>query len=96
MDKKTPSTRKRTTTAKATTATKPAKSAAAAPRTRKPAAPKAIVTPLVREGWNPSHEDIALRAHVLYEQSGWQPGREQEFWFEAERQLRDEALERIA
>ena len=35
-------------------------------------------------------EDIALRAHSLYEQSGYQKGREVEFWLEAERQLRED------
>lgn len=37
-----------------------------------------------------THEDIALRAHSLYEQSGYQSGREVEFWLEAERQLRED------
>ena len=36
------------------------------------------------------HEDIALRAHSLYVQSGHQTGREVEFWLEAERQLRED------
>lgn len=38
----------------------------------------------------PSHEEIALRARDLYERSGCQPGRDEEFWLEAERQLRQE------
>jgi DUF2934 family protein len=37
-----------------------------------------------------THEVIALRAHSLYEQSGFQSGREVEFWLEAERQLRED------
>lgn len=37
---------------------------------------------------SPSHESIALRAHELYEQSGFQGGRELEFWLEAERELK--------
>jgi hypothetical protein len=37
---------------------------------------------------SPSHEAIALRAHELYVQSGFQGGRELEFWLEAERQLK--------
>ena len=37
-----------------------------------------------------THEAIALRAHSLYEQSGYQGGREVEFWLEAERQLRED------
>jgi hypothetical protein len=36
------------------------------------------------------HEDIAVRAHSLYVQSGYQAGREVEFWLEAERQLRED------
>lgn len=36
------------------------------------------------------HEDIAVRAHQLYVQSGYQSGREVEFWLEAERQLRED------
>jgi hypothetical protein len=37
---------------------------------------------------SPSHEAIAIRAHDLYVQSGFQGGREVEFWLEAERQLK--------
>lgn len=37
---------------------------------------------------SPTHEAIALRAHELYVQSGFQKGREVEFWLEAERQLK--------
>ena len=37
---------------------------------------------------SPSHEAIALRAHELYVQSGFQGGRELEFWLEAERELK--------
>jgi hypothetical protein len=36
----------------------------------------------------PSRDEIARRAHELYVKSGYQPGRELEFWLEAERQLR--------
>ena len=38
---------------------------------------------------DPAHDDIARRAYELYERSGYTPGREIEFWLEAERQLRD-------
>jgi len=41
----------------------------------------------------PTHDEIAFRAHELYVQSGYQGGREVEFWLQAERELR-EALER--
>jgi hypothetical protein len=37
-----------------------------------------------------THDAIALRAHSLYEESGYQGGREIEFWLEAERQLRED------
>jgi hypothetical protein len=37
----------------------------------------------------PAHDEIALRAHELYERSGYPGGREVEFWLEAERQLRE-------
>jgi len=37
---------------------------------------------------SPTHEAIAARAHELYVQSGFQGGRELEFWLEAERQLK--------
>jgi len=37
-----------------------------------------------------THERIAERAHELYVRSGFQQGRADEFWFEAERQLREE------
>jgi hypothetical protein len=35
----------------------------------------------------PTHEEIALLAHELFVRSGCEPGRELEFWLEAERQL---------
>jgi hypothetical protein len=35
----------------------------------------------------PTHDDIALRAYVLFEQAGSPAGRDVEFWLEAERQL---------
>lgn len=37
-----------------------------------------------------THEQIAVRAHELYERSGRQHGRDVEFWLEAERQLRED------
>ena len=36
----------------------------------------------------PTHEQIAARAHELYVQSGYQGGREVEFWLVAERELK--------
>lgn len=35
-------------------------------------------------------DQIAARARELYERSGCQPGRDEEFWLEAERQLQGE------
>ena len=44
-----------------------------------------------RASWSQtSHDAIAIRAHELYAQSGYRPGREVEFWLEAERQLQPE------
>ena len=70
-------------------------------RSRKTASPvkttRAAAKPSVRaksaqaDATAPTHEQIALRAHELYVRSGYQRGREQEFWLEAERQLQDEA-----
>jgi hypothetical protein len=37
----------------------------------------------------PTHDEIALRARELYEQSGCPSGRDEEFWLEAERQVRE-------
>ena len=37
---------------------------------------------------SPSHDEIARVAHELYVQSGYQAGREVEFWLEAEKQLK--------
>jgi len=37
-----------------------------------------------------TREEIAVRAHSLYAQSGYQHGRDVEFWLEAERQLRED------
>ena len=47
-------------------------------------------TPVTARPRSLTHEAIALRAHSLYEQSGFQGGREVEFWLEAERQLRED------
>lgn len=35
----------------------------------------------------PMHEQIATRAYQLWEKAGCQADRDQEYWFEAERQL---------
>lgn len=69
---------RRTATAIATggTATKPAR------KRTSPSTPTATRMP--------SYDEIALRARSLYEQSGHTPGRDEEFWLEAERQLREE------
>jgi hypothetical protein len=43
--------------------------------------------PLAPERAMPTKRDIAGRAYELYTKSGYQAGREVEFWLEAERQL---------
>jgi EAL domain-containing protein (putative c-di-GMP-specific phosphodiesterase class I) len=63
------------TTKKMTPSTK---AKAPAPRAAKPIAP---AVPM------PAKSEIAIRAYELYANSGRQPGREVEFWLEAERQL---------
>ena len=50
----------------------------AAPKPPAPAAPKLPA---------PTRSEIASRAYELYAKSGHQPGREVEFWLEADRQL---------
>ncbi len=47
-------------------------------RVAEPAAPKLPA---------PTKSEIASRAYELYAESGHQPGRDVEFWLEAERQL---------
>jgi hypothetical protein len=42
------------------------------------------------DGHNPLHQQIAVRAYLLYEQSGFQNGHEVEHWLEAERQVKGE------
>jgi hypothetical protein len=37
-------------------------------------------------------DEIRLRAHRLWEQAGKPHGQEQQFWLEAERQLREERI----
>ena len=54
---------------------------------KKTAATARAVKPTARQQPSPTHEEIALRAHELYLQSGCQLGRDKEFWLEAERQL---------
>jgi hypothetical protein len=58
----------------------------AAPRSAKPAA-KRVAKPAVPAAPRFTHGEIAGRAYELYARSGYQPGREVEFWLEAERQL---------
>ncbi|MGY4155578.1 hypothetical protein ACVINW_001420 [Bradyrhizobium sp. USDA 4461] len=37
---------------------------------------------------NPTDDDVRQRAHELWELAGRPEGREQEFWYEAERELK--------
>jgi hypothetical protein len=47
-------------------------------------------TPVTARPRTLKHEDIAALAHSLYVESGYQGGREVEFWLEAERRLRED------
>jgi hypothetical protein len=58
--------------------TQSTKAVATAPRAAKPIASAPPV---------PANQEIAIRAYQIYASSGRQPGRELEFWLEAERQL---------
>jgi len=40
-----------------------------------------------------AHEEIARRAHELWEQDGRQDGRDQEYWLQAEKQLRGSSFQ---
>src|SRR5712692_3402775 len=50
------------------------------------------VESLARE---PTHDEIARRAYQLYEARGSEQGREWEDWFQAERELRQLALQNV-
>ena len=81
------------TTAKATTARKTTTTTATGTATAtKPRAKRATKTGTTEtvETRMPSYDEIATRARTLYEQSGFPAGRDEEFWLEAERQLRAE------
>jgi len=67
---------------------KPAAPAASQPQAA-PAARTSTAT-AVRCGASPTPEQIAARAKSIWMKSGCQPGRDQENWLEAERQLRQE------
>jgi hypothetical protein len=51
---------------------------------------------LSRTAVRPSREHIAQRAYALYEAGGFQPGKEIEYWLEAERQLQAEQQDRVS
>lgn len=80
----------RKSTKQTTTARKPA-TAGTTTATKTPArrATKAKTTTTL-ETRTPSYDEIATRARTLFERSGHAAGRDEEFWLEAERQLRDE------
>lgn len=90
--------KKRTATrAAGATTSRTAKAAATTRTTRPRAATKAraatttdAATAVLEAPHLPGHDEIALRAHLLYERSGHTHGRDQEFWLEAERQLLEE------
>ncbi len=64
------------------TTKKPATRAKVAAKASRAARPAALEPPA------PTKSEIASRAYELYVKSGHQPGRDVEFWLEAERQLR--------
>jgi hypothetical protein len=78
------------TVEKKTSTTRTRKPASTEKPTRAAAKPGARARSVSTDPPSPTHEQIAQRAHDLYVHSGCMPGREQEFWLEAERQLRDE------
>ena len=43
--------------------------------------------PLTLTAFKPTHDAIAKRAYEIYEESGYPPGRDVEFWLKAEREL---------
>lgn len=57
-----------------------------------PTATDDIPNPLESLGPEPTHDDIARRAHQLYEARGGEHGRDLEDWYQAERELRQMAL----
>ena len=81
-----PSTRKKTA-APASRAARPV--ASKRPTPAKPVASKrsAPAQPAASKLPAPTKREIAVRAYEIYAKSGHQPGREVEFWLEAERQL---------
>ena len=60
------------------------------PQRKSAAAAKPARVPTLGRPRRLTHEQIAVRAHELYERSGRQHGRDVEFWLEAERQLRED------
>ncbi len=73
--------RKKTTTASSAPRTRKSSKSAQSSKSAKSASPAVPAAP--------THEQIAARAHELFLSSGEQPGRDEEFWLEAERQLRE-------
>ena len=61
-----------------------------APRSHTPAH-RTLRKPVTRS--EPTHEDIAERAFALWLAAGCVHGRDLEFWFEAERQLRNRSAD---
>ena len=57
---------------------------------KRPASKQTAAEPdvVAHEGAPVTPEDIACRAHELYERRGREPGHDWEDWFEAERELR--------
>jgi len=86
-------TRKRAAPKKADGASAPKEKAA--PRAKAPAKEKgSSKRASAKQGGAPSAEDIARRAHELFEKRGGEHGYHHEDWFEAERQLREGSAKR--
>jgi HSP20 family protein len=58
-----------------------------AQRNQQPHAPKMVKFETVADSINSFFNDIASRAYQIFEESGYQPGRDLENWFKAEREL---------
>lgn len=78
----------KTTSTRAKTASTAAPKARTTTRKRATVPDAAIVTMAAVGGiYQPTHDEIAARAHLLFERDGHQHGRDEEHWLEAERQL---------
>ena len=68
--------------------------AAPAPPKMAPPAVKPAIAPVPAPGAGPTREQIAERAQAIWKASGCKPGRDEQNWVEAERQLKAEMRRR--